>query len=69
MNVTKYDLGYILGDFVTILGYFFSKKRLVTLPGLPDGIFSTQKILILGKFWRDLKRKILVYFRAIWYIL
>jgi hypothetical protein len=32
---------------------------------LPDCIFSNQK-LRLGKFWRVLQRKILVYYVAIW---
>jgi hypothetical protein len=34
--------------------------------GLPDGKFSNKK---MGKFLRDLKWKILVYFIAIWSVL
>jgi hypothetical protein len=36
--------------------------------GLPDGLFSNQKTT-LGKFWRFLLWKILVYFMTIWSIL
>jgi hypothetical protein len=35
--------------------------------GLPDGIFK--KNPNLGKFWRVLQRKMLVYFMAMWSIL
>jgi hypothetical protein len=38
------------------------------VPGLPDGPFSNKKPN-LGKFWRDLQWKMLVYFRGIWSIL
>jgi hypothetical protein len=38
-------------------------------PGLPDGLFSNQKNRNLGKFWRALERKMLVYFMTIWNIL
>jgi hypothetical protein len=34
-------------------------------PGLPDGIFSDQKV----KIWRVFQWKMLVYFMAIWSIL
>jgi hypothetical protein len=37
--------------------------------GLPDGLFSNPKIPILGKVWRVLLWKILVYFMIIWSIL
>jgi hypothetical protein len=36
--------------------------------GLPDGLFQT-KNPNLGKFWRALEWKMLVYFMVIWYIL
>jgi hypothetical protein len=36
--------------------------------GLPDDVFKNQKNN-LGKFWRFLQQKIMVYFMAIWYIL
>jgi hypothetical protein len=38
------------------------------VPGLPDGFFSNQKNN-LGKFWRALDLKMLLYFMAIWNIL
>jgi hypothetical protein len=34
--------------------------------GLPDGLFSNQKNPNLGKFWRALGWKMLIYFMAIW---
>jgi hypothetical protein len=37
-------------------------------PGLPEVFFQT-KNPNLGKFWRALEWKMLVYFMAIWYIL
>jgi hypothetical protein len=37
--------------------------------GLPDGIFFKTNIPLLGKFWRFLQWKMLVYFTVIWYIL
>jgi hypothetical protein len=36
--------------------------------GLPDGLFSNQNP-VLGKFWRTLEWKMLVYFMTIWNIL
>jgi hypothetical protein len=36
--------------------------------GLPDGIFFQTKNPNLGKFWRVLQWKMLVYFTVIWYI-
>jgi hypothetical protein len=55
--------------------FFSEKKNLSELchitaadtigPGLPDGLFSNQKNN-LGKFWRMLRWKMLVYFMAIW---
>jgi hypothetical protein len=33
--------------------------------GLPDGIFSNQKLSYLGKFWRVLQWKMLVNYMAI----
>jgi hypothetical protein len=33
--------------------------------GLPDGLFSKQKIPNLGKFWRAIEWKMLVYFMTI----
>jgi hypothetical protein len=35
--------------------------------GLPDGLFSNQNTN-LGKFWRVLEWKMLVYFMTIWYV-
>jgi hypothetical protein len=40
----------------------------MSIPGLPDGIFSNQKYQF-GKFWRVLQWKMLLNFMAIWYIL
>jgi hypothetical protein len=40
-----------------------------TMARLPDGVFSNPKIQNLGKFWRALEWKMLVYFMAIWNIL
>jgi hypothetical protein len=74
---------HILGDFLTSSsGHpvcdFESLHRVVVCPGsclisgsgLPDGMYIfIPKIPILGKFWRVLQWKMLVYFMAIWSIL
>jgi hypothetical protein len=49
---------------------FFLAQNSCTSTGLPDGLFSNQKIPIwVGTFWRALVYEMRIYFMAVWNIL
>jgi hypothetical protein len=51
-----------------LAGKKWREKMAGNPPGLPDGIcIFKPKFHYLGKFWRVMQWKMLVYFMAVWY--